>query len=152
MFAQTWQTTIVLVVALVAGAAGPNPISRPRAALGSPATRSGIGDAPVHRRTDLKGVHYAYLTRADPRARTVTFDLVAWYWGAAAKRACRQDRQPPSDTEWCNDYYYRNRSHRLRTVSVARNLSLDRLAGRTRPFRIRFSGGIVTRLSEVYIP
>jgi hypothetical protein len=173
MFAQTWQPTVVLVIAIAVGVAGPPHISRPQAAVaatGSAATRSGIGDAPGRHRTGLTGVHYAFLTRVDAPDRTVTFDLIAWYWGSAAQRACRRDGVPPTDTEWCNDYYYRDGGHRLRTVAVARDavvlgvsqspgrperLTLRELATwptRSRPFRIRISGGAITRLTEVYVP
>jgi hypothetical protein len=52
------------------------------------------------------------------------FDLVDYYTGQAATQACRQDGVAVTDVEWCNDFYWRNNSHLLRTVKVATDADL----------------------------
>ncbi|WP_155123593.1 MULTISPECIES: hypothetical protein [unclassified Actinoplanes] len=66
----------------------------------------------------LTGTHHAFLTAVDPAKHTITFDLVDWFEGAAAKSACKQDGVTETANDWCVGYYYRNNSHKLRTLHV----------------------------------
>jgi hypothetical protein len=75
------------------------------------------GDGPAA--TGLNGEYYANATDIDVARSVVTFDVVQWFWGEEATRACRQDGVEIGDYEWCNDYYIRNRSNVLRIMSVA---------------------------------
>ncbi|MBU2669816.1 hypothetical protein KOI35_40535 [Actinoplanes bogorensis] len=72
-------------------------------------------------------MRYALLRSIDTRRRSLTFDQLQWFWGAAAHRACVEDGETIGDFEWCNDYYYRNHSRYLRTIRVTRDASLTYL-------------------------
>ncbi|MBL7255659.1 hypothetical protein [Paractinoplanes lichenicola] len=114
----------------------------------------------------ISGERYAYLKAVDPKTRTVTFDVVTWFWGAAATKACREDGQEIPDMEWCNDYYYRNPDTKLHTARVAAKavvlavsprdarrfvpVPLARL--RSGPITLRFRDGVVIRVAEVFVP
>jgi hypothetical protein len=62
------------------------------------------------------GRHPVSLTAIDPNSRTITFDLVQWYFGEDAAREAAKDHQesPPP-----NDYYVRNVNPKLRTLPTA---------------------------------
>jgi hypothetical protein len=57
---------------------------------------------------------FAYLTSVDTAKRTVTFDLVQYFTGAAAQKKCAEDPQQHP----CFEYYIVNTSKRLRTMRV----------------------------------
>ena len=64
------------------------------------------------------------LNSSDASEGEITFDLIDYYTGAAATQACLKDGVKISDVEWCNDYYWRNNSNRLRTVKVATDVDV----------------------------
>ena len=114
------------------------------------------------------GRHPVYLKTVDPSRRTITFDLIQWYWGADAAREAAQDHKesPPP-----NDYYTRNVNPRLRTlpvrsdavITVAHGLenvpvTLPKLASLTRsddhrpPFWITVRHDQVVKIAQQYVP
>jgi hypothetical protein len=121
------------------------------------------------------GRHPVYLKTVDPEGRTITFDLIQFFTGAAAVKAAAEDGEesPPP-----NDYYIRNVNSKLRTLPVAPDaaitantltarssgsatkdvpLTLEELAGYfpasgADPFWITVNGGQVTRIAQQYLP
>ena len=115
------------------------------------------------------GRHPVYLKRVDPAGRTITFDLIQWYFGEDAAREAAKDHQesPPP-----NDYYIRNVNPRLRTLPVRADatvtanqvagsnkdvpVTLTRLAALTQKqravFWITVRQGQVVKLSEQWVP
>jgi hypothetical protein len=61
----------------------------------------------------VDGRHPVRIKRVDPDRRTITFDLIQFYWGDDATREAAKDHQesPPP-----NDYYIRNINPGLRTL------------------------------------
>jgi hypothetical protein len=115
----------------------------------------------------LSGDNYVFVRSVDRPDRRLTVDLVQWFWGKAAVRACKQDGQPDGQTEWCWDYYYRNRSTRLRTLDVDPDAPIsvigydggsrtgtfaDLTADSGRPYRVTVTRGRITAVAEVYVP
>ncbi|GAA2631892.1 hypothetical protein [Paractinoplanes durhamensis] len=118
----------------------------------------------------LVGTQYGYITAVDASARTLTFDKVDWFTGAAATAACKEDGEAITDAEKCNDYYIRNNNPLLRTapIGAAAKLSLvspndalaqlevplDKLSAERehRLFILTFDGGSVTSVKEQYLP
>ena len=122
------------------------------------------------------GRHPVRITTVDPDQRTITFDLIQFYWGDDATREAAKDHQesPPP-----NDYYIRNINPRLRTLpvladapitcntlaagytgSTTKNIRLPlwRLAivmqatHNSPPFWITVHHGQVARIAEQYLP
>jgi hypothetical protein len=120
------------------------------------------------------GRHPVYLKTVDLGRRTITFDLVQWYFGDdAAREAAKDHKESPPP----NDYYIRNVSPRLRTLPVRADatitvntlaaestgsatknvqVTLTRLASLTRnytpPFWITVGNDQITKIAEQYIP
>jgi hypothetical protein len=132
-------------------------------AAGSPARAA----APERSGYGLTGENYAFITAVHPAGRRVTFNLIAWFTGAAATRACRQDGVPISDVEWCHDYYYRDRDDRLRSLPVdpdAPITAIDRAGDSEpaaladlptmsdRPYRLTITRGRITAIDQIYVP
>lgn len=91
---------------------------QPAGAATSPSTPPDDGDGPTA--TALRGQYAASITAIDPKAATVTFDVVEWFTGSAAQQACAEDGVPrPWQAEQCNDYYVRNKNVVPRTLPVA---------------------------------
>ncbi len=149
------------------GASPAEPASTAAPATTAPAGQSAEG-------AELEsGRHPVVVQQVDVAARTVTFDLVQWFEGAAAAKAAAEDGEesPPP-----NDYYIRNVNPRLRTLPVATGarLTLTRLTlgqgggnaaggvpvdlatvaanGRDHLFWATVQGGRIQRLEEQYIP
>lgn len=120
--------------------------------------------------TDLVGTQYGYLTAVDTGSRTVTFDKVEWFTGAAARKACKADGVRISDSAMCNDYYIRNHNPKLRTATLAPGAklslqspndimvqletSLEGLVAESqnRLFILTFKDGKVSRVKEQFTP
>ena len=121
-------------------------------------------------KTDLVGTQYGYLTDVDTGSRTVTFDKVEWFTGAAAGKACKADGVRITDSAMCNDYYIRNHNPKLRKAALAPGAklslqspndimvqletSLDGLAAESpnRLFILTFKDGQVSRVKEQFTP
>jgi hypothetical protein len=101
---------------------------------------------------------------------TVTYDEIQWFWGADAVKACAQDGVQ-SQTEWCNDYYFRNANSRLRSASLAPGVtialagpdaqlakaSFDQLVDKSSDglrhfYTLDLVNGVVIEIREVYTP
>lgn len=73
------------------------------------------GDLPIVADGRISG----YVRRIDPQAGTLTLDPAQVFMGAEAiARACKEDGITPV-TEWCNDYYVRNRARDELTLPLA---------------------------------
>jgi hypothetical protein len=177
-------TTTVLAASLaVAGCArsqpdqSATPTSQPPRVTAPPATRAPApGATPKGNPVMLvDGRHPVLIKTVDPDTRTITFDLIQFYWGDEATREAAKDHQesPPP-----NDYYIRNVNPRLRTLpvradapitcntltagytgSATKNIRvpLDRLrivllSTDSPPFWITVRHGQVVNLAEQYVP
>jgi hypothetical protein len=109
------------------------------------------------------GTYYALVDRADPRRATVTVDVVQFFTGPPAARACAQDGVPDQHGLLCHAYYVRDRSIRLSTVSVRPDAVTVGCSGRSTIFRtapparhqlvrLGVGHGVVTRLDEICLP
>ena len=114
--------------------------------------------------TDLFGTQYAYLKSA--KANRLTFDLVQYFEGEDAGKACEADHVAASEGVWCVDYYIRNRNPRLRTlgadpygpyrlltdegpVKVSLWTFIAALRGQDRVFKFYVDGGRILHADEV---
>ena len=121
------------------------------------ATRPPVG-------TDLFGTQYAYLKSA--KANRLTFDLVQYFEGPAAGKACDADHVAGGEGVWCVDYYIRNFNPRPRTlgadpygpyrlltdegpVKVSLWTFIAALRGRDRVFKFYVDGGRILHADEV---
>jgi hypothetical protein len=172
--------TALLVAGLaVAGCGRSQPDQAPPPADQSPATTAAPApkSGPTARQPVVlpDGRHPVRITTVDPDQRTITFDLIQFYWGDDATREAAKDHKesPPP-----NDYYIRNINPRLRTLPVTRDatittntltsgytgsstknvpIQLYRLAivlppTDSPPFWITVRHGQVVRIAEQYIP
>ena len=109
------------------------------------------------------GTYYALVDRTDPRHATLTVDVVQFFTGAPAARACAQDGVPDQHGLLCHAYYVRDRSLRLSTLSVRPDAVTAGCGGRSSTFRaappprhqlVRLSvaHGVGTRLDEICLP
>jgi hypothetical protein len=93
-------------------AASQPPAAAPSASQAPSTAGSATGSEPV---VLVDGRHPVYLKTVDPSRRTITFDLIQWYFGDdAAREAARDHKESPPP----NDYYIRNVNPRLRTLPV----------------------------------
>jgi hypothetical protein len=69
------------------------------------------------------GRHPVYLTALDTSARTVTFDLIEFLTGQAAKKAWLKDHPDEPDGP-PNDYYIVNQNPKLRTLPIAMSVTV----------------------------
>ncbi|SDP18499.1 hypothetical protein SAMN04515671_3165 [Nakamurella panacisegetis] len=133
-------------------------------------TRTGDGVLP----TDLKGVVYGYIKAVDVKASRLTLDKVDWFTGAAALKACEEDKVSHEAwvNGWCSKYYIRNVNPTLRVVSVSPHVSVTTLngngqvtgdlaslkrriatvTGSGRTYRLTVHNGMVTTVTEIYSP
>ena len=152
-----------------------SPPSQEPAATAPPAPKSPVpADTPPARPPAVlaDGRHPVRITTVDPDQRTITFDLIQFYWGDDATREAAKDHQesPPP-----NDYYIRNVNPRLRTLPVGADaiitvnslgfgsqadhpVTLGRLATLTRPhdhwppFWITVRHGQVVKIAQQWVP
>ncbi|GAB2603658.1 hypothetical protein GCM10027269_69440 [Kribbella endophytica] len=66
----------------------------------------------------------AVITAVDLDRQLVTYDVVQWFTGKDAEKACADDTVS-SETEWCHDYYWRNANGLLRTNSLLPTAKLE---------------------------
>ena len=125
------------------------------------------------------GTSFGYVTAINIGGRTVTIDIAELLTGDAAVKAAIEDGVlEPGETSIDNDYYVRNKNPKLRTAPVAPTAPVNVLAdpgspdlssgslqelalslskvtsddGPRLPVQIVASGGIVTRIDEVFFP
>jgi hypothetical protein len=91
-----------------------------------------------------RGTQYAILKSSKLSTRQITYDLIEWYDGKEAVKACAEDGQKPAENDYCQGWYIRNNNTKLRTLTVYPD-ALIRLtvAGEMR------SGDLKTFLSKV---
>jgi hypothetical protein len=110
------------------------------------------------------GPQYAFLKSSDPATREVTYDLVEWYEGKAAAKACAADGEEPAENDWCVGYYIRNNNTKLRTVKVAGDAKIRVVVdGELKPvelatvgsdmlFKFTIKNGQAVELEHIYLP
>lgn len=143
---RTWNLiTTVLVAVLVAGAtaacddgivaappgasppptatsapASPSPSANSSASASrSPGTWTKVSKAKPSGSGDPRfGTHYAILKSSKLSTRQITYDLIEWYDGEEAVKACAEDGEKPAENDYCEGYYIRNNNNKLRTLTV----------------------------------
>jgi len=92
--------------------AGTEPSKKPaKVAKVSKATPSGSRDP-------RWGTQYAILVSSKLSTRRITYDLIEWYDGNEAVKACAEDGVKPAENDYCTGYYSRNNNKKLRTLTV----------------------------------
>jgi hypothetical protein len=157
---------VVTLTGCAGGGSGPAaPPASDRAAASTDTARPGpTPDPEAETIRATGGSYYAQVERVDPRDATLTVDVLQFYSGAAAARACAQDGVPDQGGALCHAYYIRNRSGRLDTVRVlpdaviivgcgaARSSSSHALPGPDRLVRLTIAGGTARRVEQVCLP
>ena len=64
------------------------------------------------------GTQYAILKSSKLSTRQITYDLIEWYDGKQAVKACAEDGKKPAENDYCEGYYVRNNNKKLRTLTV----------------------------------
>jgi hypothetical protein len=64
------------------------------------------------------GTQYAILKSSKLSTRQITYDLIEWYDGKEAVKACAEDGVKPAENDYCEGYYVRNNNKKLRTLAV----------------------------------
>jgi hypothetical protein len=85
-----------------------------------PSSSAGPTGSPTPTPVDAElddGRHFGYIKALAPSS--LEFDLAEFYTGADANRAAREDGRIGSSETVDNDYYIRNVSNRMRTLSMA---------------------------------
>jgi hypothetical protein len=153
---------------------GPAPTTTPAAASAStpagPATAVTIAGTMTATATanapnpTVSGPQYAFVTEVKPATRELTYDLVEYFVGKAAVKACADDGEKPGDNDWCVGYYIRNNNAKLRTVKFApgaeiRVVDLGELKkaepGRLEGgmlLRFEIENGSITEAEQIYLP
>ncbi|MEU4619975.1 hypothetical protein AB0G04_08335 [Actinoplanes sp. NPDC023801] len=112
----------------------------------------------------VTGPQYAVLKSTKPSTREITYDLVEWYEGKAAVKACAADGEEPAENDWCTGYYVRNNNKKLRTVKVAADAKIRVVVnGEPKPaglktldsgmlFKFTIKNGQVVELEHIFLP
>jgi hypothetical protein len=64
------------------------------------------------------GTQYAILKFSNLSTRQITYDLIEWYDGKEAVKACAEDGRKPAENDYCEGWYIRNNNKKLRTLTV----------------------------------
>jgi hypothetical protein len=64
------------------------------------------------------GTQYAILKSSKLSTRQITYDLIEWYNGKEAVKACAEDGETSIDNDHCVGWYIRNNNRKLRTLTV----------------------------------
>ena len=75
------------------------------------------------------GSYDVFVRRVDPAHATMTVNPVQYLTGTAAARACAEDGVPDQHGVLCHDFYIRDRSSRLWTVTLDAGVSIRVSAG-----------------------
>ena len=94
-----------------AGASASTPAPSSASRRGNSAKPSGSGDP-------RSGTQYAILKSSRLSTRQITYDLIEWFDGEQAVKACAEDGEKPADNDYCTGYYVRNNNSKLRTLTV----------------------------------
>ena len=99
--------------------ASPLPAKPSASRSSSAATRHAVAKAkPAGSRDPRFGTQYAILKSSKLSTRQITYDLIEWYDGKEAVKACAEDGVKPAENDYCLGYYGRNRNKKLRTLTV----------------------------------
>ncbi|GAA4609440.1 hypothetical protein BJY16_007327 [Actinoplanes octamycinicus] len=114
------------------------------------------------------GHQYALLRSGDAGTRQITYDLVEWYEGKQAVKACAEDGETEQDNDYCTGYYLRNNNKKLRTVPVAADSLIAEFKGsgltkvslatflkdvpEDSTIQFWIKDGQVVRLEQIYLP
>jgi hypothetical protein len=95
------------------------PVTRPPESGPTRTTISTVAKAkPSGSRDPRWGTQYAILKSSNVSTRQVTYDLIEWYDGKEAVKACAEDGQKPAENDYCEGWYIRNNNKKLRTLTV----------------------------------
>ncbi|AEV85835.1 hypothetical protein ACWT_4816 [Actinoplanes sp. SE50] len=89
--------------------------AKPVAAPKSPAV---VKAKPAGSSNPAFGIQYALLKSSKPATRQITYDLIEWYEGKEATKACAEDGVKDTDDDQCTGWYIRNNNTKLRTLTV----------------------------------
>jgi hypothetical protein len=64
------------------------------------------------------GTQYAELKSSKLSTRQITYNLILWYDGREAVKACAEDHVKPAENDYCTGYYSRDNNPKLRTLGV----------------------------------
>ncbi len=104
----------------VAAAPTSTPVTRPPQEPAPTRTRvSTVAKAkPSGSRDPRWGTQYAILKSSNLSTRQITYDLIEWYDGKQAVKACAEDRVKPAENDYCQGWYIRNNNKKLRTLTA----------------------------------
>jgi hypothetical protein len=173
------RTALVVAAASVLAGCGASGGGTPPASDPPAAPSQAVGDAPPGEEpsagpsgaVDLADdEHPAIIKSIDTAAGTLTFDLVQWLTGEAAKVAFQQANPGETDSP-PNDYFVVNNNPRLRTFAVAPDvvvivtpggdpndtdqIALAEFGGYARRdalFWLTIKGGVITRIEQQWVP
>jgi hypothetical protein len=100
-----------------AGAPASEPAAKP-AEKPAPAGTTGSKAKPSGSTDPRWGTQYALLESSTLSTRQITYDLIEWYDGKEATKACAEDGEKPAENGYCDGYYIRNNNTKLRTLTV----------------------------------
>jgi hypothetical protein len=114
------------------------------------------------------GTQYAFLTSSEAATRRITYDLIEWFDGEEAVKACAEDGEKAAENDYCVGYYVRNRNQKLRTLAVypdapiivtevgaPKTVDLDTFlaqVGEGSVIRFDIDANRVMRLEHIYLP
>jgi hypothetical protein len=112
----------------------------------------------------VSGPQVAFIKKVDPATRELTYDLVEYFAGKAAVKACADDGEGPAENDWCVGYYIRNNNAKLRTVKFApgaeirvvdlgelKKAELGQLEGGML-LRFEIESGSITDAEQIFLP
>jgi hypothetical protein len=136
-------------------------VSKGAAKAASKAEPAGSGDP-------RWGTQYAFLKSSKLSTRQITYDLVEWFDGGQAVKACAEDGQKPAENSYCEGYYIRNNNTKLRTLTVDPDAPIRMtVSGELRPvdlqtflatidngnvIRFDIDANRITKLDHIYLP
>jgi hypothetical protein len=114
------------------------------------------------------GTQYAFLSTSELSTRRITYDLIEWYDGEEAVKACAEDGEKPAENDYCVGYYIRNNNKKLRTLTVhpdapirmtvlgeSKSVDLEaflREVGNGSVLRFDIDANRIMKLEHVYLP
>jgi hypothetical protein len=106
----------------VAAAPASKPVTRPPEKPTPTTTKvSNVSKArPSGSRDPTWGTQYAFLRSSKLSARQITYDLIEWYDGAQAVKACAEDGVKPAENDYCEGWYIRNNNKKLHPHGLSR--------------------------------
>jgi hypothetical protein len=103
----------------VAAAPASTPVTRPAKPTPTTTKISNASKAtPSGSRDPRWGTQYAFLRSSKLSTRQITYDLIEWYDGKEAVKACAEDGRKPAENDYCEGWYIRNNNKKLRTLTV----------------------------------